>query len=58
MKNIDLFKEIGISVNKTGKNQQKLDCPRCSVTNSLSVNKGLGLYNCYSCGFKGKVKKQ
>ncbi len=57
MRNIELFNKIGIEVDKKGKNQQKLDCPRCSVKNSLSVNKGLGLYNCYSCGFKGKVNK-
>jgi len=52
---MNVFKELEIYF-KDSKNQTKTDCPRCSVTNSLSVNKGLGLYNCYSCGFKGKVK--
>ena len=42
---------------KDSKNQTKTDCPKCSVKNSLSVNKGLGLYNGYSCGFKGKIQK-
>ena len=42
---------------KDNKNQTKTDGPRCSVKNSLSVSKGLGLYNCYSCGFKGKINK-
>ena len=58
------FENLGIAV-KGNSVQQKLECPNCieiGKTNykdkCLSINLNDGRYNCFKCGWSGRVGSQ
>ena len=61
---IQMLLNLGIEIKPSGAKEQKVKCPRCSESRKkksercLSVNIEEGIYNCFHCGWGGRVSER
>ena len=61
---IDKLLSLGINIKVNGQEEQKVVCPKCSNDRKkskercLSVNVTEGIYNCFHCGWAGRITER
>lgn len=52
------FAELGIEIKPHGSIEQRPPCPECGDVGAFSVEIREGRFNCFKCGFKGRVGRE
>ena len=61
---VEMMLNLGIEIKSQGTKEQKVKCPKCSGARKkksercLSVNIEEGIYNCFHCGWAGRVTER